>query len=142
MTSEYDGRPSTDRPRDLPGDWPGQEVARPSERDWQNGGRATPDSFHRLRQTSSDPRGQLPPQASWDTESRKSSDRTRSRQRNGRTASGQMRICKKCGEPLTGQFVRALEGTFHLDCFKCRVRVLAQRSLETWLSALFTDDSV
>lgn len=30
------------------------------------------------------------------------------------------RICKKCGEPLTGQFVRALGGTFHLDCFKCR----------------------
>lgn len=31
------------------------------------------------------------------------------------------RICKKCGEPLTGQFVRALEGTFHLDCFRCQV---------------------
>lgn len=32
------------------------------------------------------------------------------------------RICKKCGESLTGQFVRALGGTFHLDCFLCRVR--------------------
>lgn len=31
------------------------------------------------------------------------------------------RICKKCGEPLTGQFVRALNGTFHLECFKCHV---------------------
>ena len=31
------------------------------------------------------------------------------------------RTCKKCGEALTGQFVRALGGTFHLDCFKCRV---------------------
>lgn len=31
------------------------------------------------------------------------------------------RICKKCGESLTGQFVRALGGTFHLDCFLCRV---------------------
>ena len=31
------------------------------------------------------------------------------------------RICKKCGESLTGQFVRALGGTFHLDCFKCQV---------------------
>ncbi|EED13239.1 Rho GTPase activator (Lrg11), putative [Talaromyces stipitatus ATCC 10500] len=29
------------------------------------------------------------------------------------------RTCKKCGEPLTGQFVRALNGTFHLECFKC-----------------------
>lgn len=30
------------------------------------------------------------------------------------------RTCRKCAEPLTGQFVRALGGTFHLDCFKCR----------------------
>ena len=33
------------------------------------------------------------------------------------------RTCKKCNEPLTGQFVRALEGTFHLDCFRCQVRI-------------------
>lgn len=38
-----------------------------------------------------------------------------------RAGSGQLRLCKKCGEPLTGQFVRALGGTFHLDCFRCRV---------------------
>ncbi|KUJ11057.1 RhoGAP-domain-containing protein [Mollisia scopiformis] len=49
-----------------------------------------------------------------------SGERNRSRTRNGRTASGTLRICKKCGEPLTGQFVRALGGTFHLDCFRCR----------------------
>lgn len=47
----------------------------------------------------------------------------RNRSRNGRTASGRLRTCKKCGEPLTGQFVRALDGTFHLDCFRCRVSV-------------------
>lgn len=35
------------------------------------------------------------------------------------------RVCKKCGELLTGQFVRALEGTFHLDCFRCKVRICA-----------------
>ncbi|OJJ04370.1 hypothetical protein ASPVEDRAFT_784510 [Aspergillus versicolor CBS 583.65] len=29
------------------------------------------------------------------------------------------RICKKCSEPLTGQFVRALMATYHLECFKC-----------------------
>jgi len=51
-----------------------------------------------------------------------SEERNRSRTRNGRTASGQLRLCKKCGEPLTGQFVRALSGTYHLDCFRCRVR--------------------
>lgn len=44
-----------------------------------------------------------------------------SRSRNGRTASGNLRHCKKCGEVLTGQFVRALGGTFHLDCFRCQV---------------------
>lgn len=53
-----------------------------------------------------------------------SGERNRSRTRNGRTASGQLRLCKKCGEPLTGQFVRALGGTFHLDCFRCRVSLL------------------
>jgi hypothetical protein len=31
------------------------------------------------------------------------------------------RICKKCNEPLTGQFVRALQATYHLECFKCEV---------------------
>ncbi len=49
------------------------------------------------------------------------SKRSRSRTRNGRTGSGQLRVCKKCGEPLTGQFVRALGGTFHLECFRCAV---------------------
>lgn len=48
-----------------------------------------------------------------------SEERNRSRTR--RNGSGQLRMCKKCGEPLTGQFVRALGGTFHLDCFRCRV---------------------
>lgn len=39
----------------------------------------------------------------------------------GKTSTGTLRLCKKCNEPLTGQFVRALGGTFHLECFKCRV---------------------
>ncbi|KAF1937429.1 RhoGAP-domain-containing protein [Clathrospora elynae] len=29
------------------------------------------------------------------------------------------KICGKCGEGLTGQFVRALGDTFHLECFTC-----------------------
>lgn len=59
----------------------------------------------------------------WAPDQHKQSDeRSRSRTRNGRNASGQnSRQCNKCGENLTGQFVRALGGTFHLDCFRCQV---------------------
>ncbi|OTB08858.1 hypothetical protein M426DRAFT_163027 [Hypoxylon sp. CI-4A] len=60
------------------------------------------------------------PALSARSDPRRSGERNRSRGRSGRTASGQLRVCAKCGEPLTGQFVRALEGTYHLDCFKCR----------------------
>ncbi|KAI1828085.1 RhoGAP-domain-containing protein [Xylaria intraflava] len=50
---------------------------------------------------------------------RRSGEQSRSRVRNGRSASGSVRTCAKCGEALTGQFVRALDETFHLECFKC-----------------------
>ena len=53
-----------------------------------------------------------------------SGERDRARTHGNRKGSGQMRICKKCSEPLTGQFVRALGGTFHLDCFKCKVSAI------------------
>ena len=32
---------------------------------------------------------------------------------------GRSKVCGKCGEPLTGQFVRALGDTYHLECFTC-----------------------
>ncbi|TWU78019.1 hypothetical protein ED733_006460 [Metarhizium rileyi] len=113
------GRPSTDRSF---GDYPGSDSGYPNDKNWQNGRSRTPDSTYHLKPTSS---GSSMPGAfpgTWADEPppRKSGERNRSRQRNGRTASGQLRICKKCGEPLTGQFVRALDGTFHLDCFKCQ----------------------
>lgn len=38
-----------------------------------------------------------------------------------KNSSATLRLCRKCDEPLTGQFVRALGGTFHLECFKCQV---------------------
>lgn len=60
------------------------------------------------------------PALSARSDPRPSGERERSRGRGGRTASGHLRVCAKCGESLTGQFVRALEGTYHLDCFKCR----------------------
>lgn len=50
-----------------------------------------------------------------------SGERSSSRTGSNRKGSGQIRRCNKCSEPLTGQFVRALGGTYHLDCFKCKV---------------------
>lgn len=40
----------------------------------------------------------------------------------GRRPSGQQRTCGKCQKHLTGQFVRALGDTYHLECFTCNVR--------------------
>jgi serine/threonine protein kinase len=34
---------------------------------------------------------------------------------------GKKRICARCHEPMAGQFVRALGGTYHLECFTCTV---------------------
>lgn len=48
-------------------------------------------------------------------------DRSRTNGRSHNKSPGSSRICQKCNEPLTGQFVRALGGTFHLECFKCEV---------------------
>ncbi|KAG9243521.1 hypothetical protein BJ878DRAFT_114149 [Calycina marina] len=53
---------------------------------------------------------------------RPSGEHNQSRTRNGRHPSGQIKErgeCKKCGEPLMGQYVRALGGTYHLECFRC-----------------------
>ena len=58
-------------------------------------------------------------------------DRSRTRTNGGaalKSSNSTLRVCKKCGETLTGQFVRALGGTFHLECFKCRVRHCPQCS--------------
>jgi hypothetical protein len=43
----------------------------------------------------------------------------RDKPRTGRSG----KICGKCGGGLTGQFVRALGDTYHLECFTCHVRV-------------------
>lgn len=126
MASDRDDASPTDHGRaDHGPDYAHSDAGYPADRTWQNGGRRTPDSLHRLKPTGSAPATSANSPAAWTDEPapRKSAERNRSRQRNGRSASGQMRVCKKCGEPLTGQFVRALDGTFHLDCFKCRVRL-------------------
>ena len=57
----------------------------------------------------------------WDRQTPR--DRPRQSGRPNKSPGSSHRICKKCGEPLTGQFVRALGATFHLECFKCEVSV-------------------
>jgi len=31
------------------------------------------------------------------------------------------KCCVECKKPIKGKFVRALEGMFHMDCFRCMV---------------------
>lgn len=90
-----------------------EQASRAPPPPWHNGGHGN--------QTGRPPASPALSAADTDTESRRSGERNRSRPRGSRSASGQVRTCRKCGEPLTGQFVRALDGTFHLDCFRCRV---------------------
>ena len=52
------------------------------------------------------------------------------RQRSRRRPSGQPRTCGKCQRTLTGQFVRALGDTFHLECFTCNVRAILVIALD------------
>lgn len=40
-------------------------------------------------------------------------------------------LCAKCNQPMTGQFVRALGTVFHLDCFRCQVRLFPYICLAT-----------
>jgi hypothetical protein len=48
-------------------------------------------------------------------------ERPKAQGTNGTRRPSGSRICGKCGEPLAGQFVRALDNTYHLDCFTCHV---------------------
>ncbi|GKT54997.1 rho-type GTPase-activating protein 1 [Colletotrichum tofieldiae] len=122
MASDYDHGAPDDRLQAHPAapmepGYPGDRVWQQQQQQQHNGGRRTPDNSYRTQQPSRSPGPRTPGR---DGDSRRSGERSRSNGRGGRSASGQQRICKKCGEPLTGQFVRALDGTFHLDCFKCR----------------------
>jgi hypothetical protein len=52
---------------------------------------------------------------------------TRSRPKKDRRPSDKQRICGKCQKQLTGQFVRALGDTYHLECFTCHVREICSQ---------------
>jgi hypothetical protein len=99
------------------------------DRNWQNGGQRTPDSAYQNRGAPSPALGTPRQDREFGEEMRRSGERNRAKPQNGRTASGQTRVCRKCGESLTGQFVRALDGTFHLDCFRCKVSMQMPKEL-------------
>jgi hypothetical protein len=62
------------------------------------------------------------PRETQQANEQKDSASVRDRSRTGASRKpSSSRICGKCGESLTGQFVRALGDTFHLDCFTCAV---------------------
>lgn len=46
-----------------------------------------------------------------------------SHEEESRTLPRRDQSCAACGLPMTGQFVRALGGVYHLDCFRCAVRI-------------------
>ena len=64
-----------------------------------------------------------------DNSPRSPAGRERSRTHGGRRGSSTTRICGKCQGQLTGQFVRALENTYHLECFTCHVSSGPQRDI-------------
>ncbi|KAI5288059.1 hypothetical protein KEM54_005505 [Ascosphaera aggregata] len=54
------------------------------------------------------------------TENSYQSSKPRSQsKRNTKSPGSTHRICRKCGQGLQGQFVRALDKTYHLECFQC-----------------------
>jgi len=125
MASGYGSGAPADRYHGGPPPPPSLDVGYPDDRNWQQSGHHTPDRSMASPTLSPKPNTNNqpgPPARDWNTEDRQVANRTHPpRQRSTRSASGQVRICEKCGLQLTGQFVRALEGTYHLDCFKCRV---------------------
>lgn len=115
-TSPADSNVPFDSPRAITGGW---STSGNSPVD----GAQNPDGRmgRRYESNNSSPRDPSTPRDAagyWDRSTPR--DRTRP---NGRqptkSPGGASRICKKCGEPLTGQFVRALLSTYHLECFKC-----------------------
>jgi hypothetical protein len=61
--------------------------------------------------------------------SRDLAHRDRPRVHTSNSTKREQRTCAACEQPLTGQFVRALNGTFHLECFRCRVKNCLDNSL-------------
>jgi hypothetical protein len=110
MTSDYDGRDDTDSY---------------AYSDWRNGhdNLVADTSYHGQTAPVSAPTTTNGPVARLDREHSQMASDVDSGSNSVARQKGQSRLCMRCDMPLTGQFVRALNGTFHLECFKCRVRL-------------------
>lgn len=91
-----------------PNDAPRQRAGAPG------GGALPPNGMNPPNNDARSPRDRIRPQ--------ENSTRDPSRPR-GTSSGKKARICAKCGQNLTGQFVRALDATYHLECFLCRVGI-------------------
>lgn len=87
----------------------------PNEQSALSNGQSRPT---RQRNGSTDP---TDPQKQGDRQRQASGDDGKQQKESKRRPSGQQRICGKCQRHLTGQFVRALGDTYHLECFTCHV---------------------
>jgi hypothetical protein len=90
-----------------------------------NGGQSSSSSSQQTRQRYGSMDTRSSQEQSQDRQTDPSSDADpRQRPRKERRPSDKQRICGKCQRHLTGQFVRALGDTYHLECFTCHVRTL------------------
>ncbi|KAL8824911.1 MAG: hypothetical protein Q9170_008002 [Blastenia crenularia] len=136
MTARPEGRPSTDRWRADPG----HSERGPYRQQQHEGNSPNSQATNNGHNTSGMPRSRFVGPSGVDEQlsngnlsdssagARHGRDRDRNTTQNlpirerSRTNgnSGTKRICGRCGEPLLGQFVRAMGGMFHLECFMCR----------------------
>ncbi|RJE18299.1 GTPase-activating protein, partial [Aspergillus sclerotialis] len=126
-TSGYGGSPQAQTPtspadRNVPFDSPHSRTSgRNGPVDNMDGTQSANPRNSRLLDTNiPSSRDQSSPRDRSDYNERASRDRSRPNGRPQNKSPGStQRVCKKCGETLTGQFVRALGATYHLECFKC-----------------------
>lgn len=128
-TSAHPYLPSQNRdpptPMNLPGAFP---VTTPDARPFQNTTpRGSSDREWQQRQSYQNPNSQDTERYNQENgpllNMRPGADANNEVQAGSRRPSGP-RICAKCQLPLSGQFVRALDNTYHLECFTCQVSSL------------------
>ena len=133
------------QPQSIPGSWPENpqsastqsDASRPYQSDWQASGPSTQSSYlpshpqdltrnnqeyvlsaaPKDRQPDATNSTRIPPAQPITTGNQEVALGAPVRRPSG------SRLCAKCGNSLSGQFVRALDATYHLECFTCYVSI-------------------